>query len=37
MDFKHLRKDAEISDGWGYESVNAMVKHWPGGGSGESG
>ncbi len=29
--------DKEISDGWGYDSVNAMVKHWPGGGSGESG
>jgi len=27
----------EISGGWGYESVNAMVKHWPGGGSGEGG
>jgi len=27
----------EISDGWGYESVNTMVKHWPGGGSGEGG
>jgi beta-glucosidase len=27
----------EIAGGWGYESVNAMVKHWPGGGSGESG
>lgn len=24
-------------DGWGKESVNAMVKHWPGGGSGEAG
>ncbi|ALS00330.1 beta-glucosidase [Enterococcus silesiacus] len=23
--------------GWGLESVNAMVKHWPGGGSGEAG
>lgn len=23
--------------GWGRESVNAMVKHWPGGGSGEGG
>lgn len=23
--------------GWGSESVNAMVKHWPGGGSGEGG
>ena len=27
----------EINSGWGYESVNAMVKHWPGGGSGEGG
>lgn len=27
----------EIEDGWGYESVNTMVKHWPGGGSGEGG
>ena len=26
-----------LKDGWGYESVNAMVKHWPGGGSGEGG
>ena len=25
------------TDGWGSESVNAMVKHWPGGGSGEAG
>ncbi len=24
-------------DGWGMNSVNAMVKHWPGGGSGEAG
>lgn len=24
-------------DGWGLRSVNAMVKHWPGGGSGEGG
>lgn len=24
-------------NGWGNESVNAMVKHWPGGGAGESG
>jgi beta-glucosidase len=23
--------------GWGYDSVNAMTKHWPGGGSGEGG
>jgi beta-glucosidase len=28
---------SEIKDGWGYASVNAMVKHWPGGGSGEGG
>ncbi|TBL68292.1 glycoside hydrolase family 3 protein [Paenibacillus thalictri] len=28
---------AVIADGWGYDSVNAMVKHWPGGGSGEAG
>lgn len=27
----------EIKDGWGYQSVNAMVKHWPGGGTVESG
>jgi beta-glucosidase len=27
----------EISNGWGYNSVNTMVKHWPGGGSGEGG
>ena len=29
--------DKEIKDGWGYGSVNAMVKHWPGGGAGEGG
>ncbi|MBU3087198.1 glycoside hydrolase family 3 C-terminal domain-containing protein [Clostridium gasigenes] len=27
----------EETKGWGKESVNAMVKHWPGGGSGEAG
>jgi beta-glucosidase len=27
----------EIKDGWGYQSVNAMVKHWPGGATGEGG
>ncbi len=27
----------EIAGGWGYDSVNAMAKHWPGGGSGEAG
>ena len=28
---------AEIAGGWGYKSVNAMVKHWPGGGPEEGG
>lgn len=28
---------AATSGGWGFESVNAMVKHWPGGGTGEAG
>ena len=27
----------EIAGGWGYKSVNAMVKHWPGGGPEEGG
>jgi beta-glucosidase len=27
----------EIKDGWGFSSVNAMVKHWPGGGPEEGG
>jgi beta-glucosidase len=35
--FQTSEGDAVISGGWGYESVNAMVKHWPGGGTGESG
>ena len=25
------------ADGWGMNSVNTMIKHWPGGGSGEGG
>ena len=25
------------ADGWGRDSVNAMAKHWPGGGTGEAG
>lgn len=29
--------DGFQSDEWGMNSVNAMVKHWPGGGSGEGG
>jgi len=35
--FQNSEGDSEINDGWGYDSVNAMAKHWPGGGSGESG
>jgi beta-glucosidase len=35
--FQNSAPEKEIADGWGYESVNAMVKHWPGGGSGEAG
>ena len=27
----------EIANGWGYSSVNAMVKHWPSGGPEEAG
>lgn len=27
----------EIQDGWGHQSVNAMVKHWPSGGPEEGG
>lgn len=26
-----------VAGGWGFGSVNAMVKHWPGGGAGEAG
>lgn len=29
--------EKEIKEGWGYESINAMVKHFPGGGTGEAG
>jgi beta-glucosidase len=35
--FQTSRGEREIAGGWGYDSVNAMVKHWPGGGSGEGG
>jgi beta-glucosidase len=35
--FQTSTGDAEIAGGWGYDSVNAMAKHWPGGGSGEGG
>jgi beta-glucosidase len=35
--FQTSAGDQEIAGGWGYNSVNAMVKHWPGGGAGEGG
>lgn len=35
--FQTSTGDYEISGGWGYTSVNAMVKHWPGGGPEEGG
>ncbi len=35
--FQTSYSDKEIANGWGYNSVNAMVKHWPGGGTGEGG
>ncbi len=35
--FQTSSGNAEIKEGWGYHTVNAMVKHWPGGGPEESG
>ena len=35
--FQNSTGSDEIGSGWGYQSVNAMVKHWPGGGTGEGG
>ena len=35
--FQTSEGDAMISGGWGYNSVNAMVKHWPSGGPEEGG
>jgi len=35
--FQTSEGDALIADGWGYESVNAMIKHWPSGGPEEAG
>ena len=35
--FQTSKGDAEIASGWGYNSVNAMVKHWPSGGPEEGG
>jgi len=35
--FQTSEGEAEIKNGWGYHSVNAMVKHWPSGGPEEGG
>ena len=35
--FQTSEGSAELKDGWGYESVNAMIKHWPSGGPEEGG
>jgi beta-glucosidase len=35
--FQTSEGENEISGGWGFHSVNAMVKHWPGGGPEEGG
>lgn len=35
--FQTSTGDDEIAEGWGYKSVNAMVKHWPSGGPEEGG
>ena len=35
--FQSSGTNSTIEGGWGYESVNAMAKHWPGGGPGEAG
>lgn len=35
--FQSTSAETEIADGWGYQSVNAMIKHWPGGGACEAG
>jgi beta-glucosidase len=35
--FQTSQPGTVISGGWGYTSVNAMIKHWPGGGPEEGG
>lgn len=35
--FQTSTGSSEISNGWGFHSVNAMVKHWPSGGPEEGG
>ena len=37
MDSRPLAGDKQIAGGWGYTSVNTMIKHWPGGGPEEGG
>lgn len=35
--FQYSEPPEMIENGWGFQSVNAMVKHWPGGGAQEGG
>jgi len=35
--FQYSDPHKVVESGWGYQSVNAMVKHWPGGGAQEGG
>ncbi len=35
--FQYSPSEYVIEGGWGFQSVNAMVKHWPGGGAQEGG
>ena len=35
--FQTSEGSTEIAGGWGYNSINAMMKHWPGGGPEEGG
>lgn len=35
--FQTSKGETAIANGWGYHSVNAMIKHWPGGGAEEGG
>jgi beta-glucosidase len=35
--FQTSTGEQELDNGWGFHSVNAMVKHWPGGGPEEGG
>lgn len=35
--FQYSSPEYVIESGWGFQSVNAMVKHWPGGGAQEGG